>query len=315
MMDKSSPNHTYDWDDLLDKYLHYIKTERSYSAYTIESYGTDAQQFYMFIDEHYGLNKIAPTEISRQKLRSYLAHLKKNKYESTSINRKIACLKSFFKFLFSHQLIPNNPASGLFSLRTEKRIPVILSYNKIKETLALIDNSTILGMRDSAIFELFYGTGIRLSELANLNINNIDFVNSLIRVMGKGSKERLVPIGEMAKQALKKYLKRRNELLKKTIKKDTDAVFLNKYGKRLSRRGIQKRVALYLQLTSAAGTNPHSLRHSFATHLLDEGADLIAVKELLGHSSLSTTQIYTHVSAEKLKKIYKQAHPRADKEK
>lgn len=315
MTDRSAPKHTHDWDDLLDKYLHYIKTERSYSLHTIESYGNDVQQFYIFLEKNYGLNKIVPTEISRQKLRSYLAHLKKNNYESTSINRKIACLKSFFKFLFSHQLIPNNPASALFSLKTEKKIPVTLSYDKIKESLALIDNSKILGVRDSAIVELFYGTGIRLSELANLNINNIDFVNSLIRVMGKGSKERLVPVGEMAKHALKKYLKRRNELLKKTIKKDTDAIFLNKYGKRLSRRGIQKRVALYLRLISATGTNPHSLRHSFATHLLDEGANLVAVKELLGHSSLSTTQIYTHVSAERLKKIYKQAHPRADKEK
>ncbi len=217
MMDRLSTDQTHDWDDLLDKYLHYIKTERSYSLHTIESYGNDVQQFYVFLEKYYGLNKIAPTEISRQKLRSYLAYLKKNNYESTSINRKIACLKSFFKFLFVHQLIPNNPASGLFSLRTEKKIPVTLNYDKIKEALALIDTSTILGVRDSAIFEVFYGTGIRLSELANLNINNIDFVNSLIRVLGKGNKERLVPIGEMAKQALKKYLERRNELLCKTI--------------------------------------------------------------------------------------------------
>jgi len=313
MMNKSSPNCNNNWDELLDKYLHYIKTKRFYSNHTIESYGNDAQQFYKFLEKRYGLNKIAPFEISRQKLRTYLAYLKTNKYESTTINRKIACLKSFFKFLFIHEFIPNNPASGLFSLRTEKKIPVTLNYEKIKEAMALIDTATAIGARDKTILELFYGTGIRLSELATLNIENIDNVNNLLRVTGKGNKERLVPMGEVAKLALKKYLIKRNELLQKTIKKETNALFLNQYGKRLSRRGIQKRVALYLHLVSVAGTNPHSLRHSYATHLLDQGADLAAVKELLGHSSLSTTQIYTHVSAERLKEIYKQAHPRADK--
>jgi len=153
-----------------------------------------------------------------------------------------------------------------------------------------------------------------LSELSNLNQQNIDFVNGLIKVSGKGSKERLVPLGEFAKQSLENYLSRRNELLQKTVNKNNDALFLNKYGKRLSERGIQKRVARYLQMIASTGAFPHSLRHSFATHLLDEGADLIAVKELLGHASLSSTQIYTHVSAERLKQIYKQAHPRADKD-
>ncbi len=303
-----------DWDELLDFYIHYLKTERSYSAHTIESYGNDAQQLLVFLDELYGLKRLSPAKISRQQLRLYLAHLKKNKYEATSINRKIACLKSFFKFLLLHKIIAHNPAAGLFSLRTEKKIPITFTYEQIKEVLSLIDTSTVVGERDKTIFELFYGTGIRLSELQKLTIDRIDFVNGLIRVTGKGNKERLIPIGEMAKQAVKKYLCRRNELLAKSIKKETKALFLNKFGKPLSARGIQLRVAKYLQLISSTGKFPHSLRHSFATHLLNEGADLMAVKELLGHSSLSTTQIYTHVSAERLKKIYKQAHPRADKE-
>ena len=314
-MNRSSTQHKQNWDHLLDKYLHHIKTERSYSSHTVESYGADVQQFYQFLDEHFGLDIITPATITRQNLRSYLAHLKKNNYQSTSINRKIACLKSFFKFLHSHQFIALNPTTGLFSLKIEKKMPVTFNYDQIKEAMSLIDTNTVIGERDQTIFELFYGTGIRLSELANLNLKNIDFVNGLIRVSGKGNKERLVPMGEMAKQALKKYLDKRNELLKKKIKKDSGALFLNKYGKRLSTRGIQKRVARYLRVLSSTGAFPHSLRHSFATHLLDEGADLIAVKELLGHSSPSTTQIYTHVSAERLKKIYKQAHPRADKKK
>jgi integrase/recombinase XerC len=315
MMDRSSTRHRQNWDNLLDKYLHYIKTERSYSSYTVESYSNDVQQFYEFLDEHFGLGIISPAKISRQNLRFYLAHLKKNNYEASSINRKIACLKSFFKFLHLHQFITINPTTGLFSLKTEKKIPATFNYDQIKEAMASIDTSSAIGERDKTIFELFYGTGIRLSELSKLNIEDIDFVNGLIKVSGKGNKERLVPMGEFANQSLKKYLNRRNELLQKTIKKDINALFLNKYGKRLSTRGIQKRVARYLHMIASAGAFPHSLRHSFATHLLDEGADLMAVKELLGHASLSSTQIYTHVSGERLKQIYKQAHPRADKEK
>ncbi|MBL7092926.1 tyrosine recombinase XerC [candidate division KSB1 bacterium] len=313
MMNRSSTQHKQNWDHLLDKYLHYIKTERSYSSHTIESYGIDVQQFYRFLDEQFGLDVISPAKISRQNLRFYLAQLKKKSYQATSINRKIACLKSFFKFLHLHQHIASNPATGLFSLKTEKKIPFTFNYDQIKEAMSLINTDTAIGERDKTIFELFYGTGIRLSELANLNQKNIDFVNGLIKVSGKGGKERLAPMGEIAKQSLKIYLSRRNELLQKTINKDTDALFLNKYGKRLSTRGIQKRVARYMLLISSSGAFPHSLRHSFATHLLDEGADLVAVKELLGHSSLSTTQIYTHVSAERLKQVYKQAHPRAEK--
>ena len=303
---------TNSWDLLFDKYLNYIKTERSYSPHTISSYGNDIQQFYSYIEQNYGLNRTPPENISRQILRSFLAQLKRQKYAATSLNRKIACLKSFFKFLFIHKHIHSNPAAGLYSLRTEKKIPFILNYEQIKKAISLIDTTTILGSRDRAILELFYGTGMRLSELANLRMDDIDLVNNVIKVFGKGSKERLVPIGEMAKQAITNYLKKRDDQTQKS--KKSDAVLLNQFGNKLSIRGIQRRVARYLQFVSSDGTHPHSLRHAFATHLLDEGADLIAVKELLGHESLSTTQIYTHVSAEKLKKVYKQAHPRAEKE-
>ncbi len=311
---KSREIKTANWDLILDQFLHYIRTERSYSNHTLSSYGNDLQQFLLFLDKKYHLESLNPDQIDRQKLRFYLAHLKREGYQSSTINRKIACLKSFFKFLFIRKKVSSNPTTGLFSLKTEKKIPRTLNYEQIKQALNFIDTSSAIGIRDKAILELFYGTGIRLGELAALRLDNIDTTNNLIRVTGKGSKERLVPMGTLAKNTLNQYLDRRSELLMHTVQKETRHVFLNKNGKPLSVRGIQRRVKIHLQCVSSTATNPHSLRHSYATHLLDEGADLFAVKELLGHSSLSTTQIYTHVSAEQLKKIYKQTHPRADKE-
>jgi len=308
------PNQINDWDLLFDKFFHYLRTERTYSTYTLIAYGIDLKQFYLFLDHNFGLKHLSPIQITKHILRSYLGYLRKEDYLATSINRKIACLKSFFRYLYNQNLISANPTSGLFSLKTEKRIPRTLNYDIIKEALSLPDTDSPIGRRDQAIMELFYGTGIRLSELSNLKLNDIDFVNGLIKVTGKGSKQRLVPLGEMAIRSLKNYLEVRTEFLKKTIVKDVPTIFLNKHGKPLSRRSIQRRVAKYLQHVSANGTNPHILRHSYATHLLDEGADLIAVKELLGHSSLSTTQMYTHVSTERLKTIYRQAHPRADRD-
>jgi integrase/recombinase XerC len=307
------PNQSYDWDLLLDKFFHYLKTERTYSVFTLISYANDLKQFYHFLDQQYDLKNFNPAQVTKQILRSYLGHLRKAEYLPTSINRKIACLKSFFGYLFHQNIISFNPTGSLFSLKTEKRIPKTLSYEVIKEALSLPEDDTPAGICDQAILELFYGTGIRLGELVNLQLNDVDFVNGLIKVTGKGAKQRLVPLGAMAIQSLKNYMEVRAELLKKTIDKKVTAIFLNQHGKPLSRRAIQRRVAKYLRLVSSNGTNPHVLRHSFATHLLDEGADLMAVKELLGHASLSTTQIYTHVSTERLKEIYRQSHPRADR--
>lgn len=302
------------WDKLLDQYFHYLNTERSYSFHTLASYGNDIKQFYTFIEQRYGLNDIAPSQVDKPILRSYLGYLKKQNYLATSINRKIACLKSFFSYLYRHQVIATNPTNSLYSLKTVKKIPKTLSYESIKEALTPTESDSALVLRDMAILELFYGTGIRLSELANLKIDDIDFVNRLIKVSGKGGKERLVPLGEMATHALTQYLEVKTDLLKKNIMKEVSHIFLNKYGKPLSRRGIQRRVEKYLRYVSAGGTSPHVLRHSFATHLLDQGADLVAVKELLGHANLSTTQIYTQVSTERLKEIYRRAHPRADRD-
>lgn len=313
-LNKSLSRQICDWDLLLDNFFHHLKTERTYSTHTLIAYGIDIKQFYLFLDQNFGLERLSPAQISKQVLRSYLGYLRKQNYLATSINRKIACLKSFFGYLYRQNSIPANPAGSLFSLRTEKKIPQTINYNNIKEALTLPGENSAIGIRDQAILELFYGTGIRLSELSKLELKDIDFVNGLIKVSGKGNKQRLVPLGEFATRSLKKYLEVREQLLQKTIIKDVPAVFLNRYGKRLSSRGIQRRVEKYLRLVSTGGTSPHVLRHSFATHLLDGGADLMAVKELLGHSDLATTQIYTHVSTERLKEIYRQAHPRADRD-
>ena len=303
-----------DWDLLLDNFFHYLKTERTYSFYTLGAYGVDLKQFYLFLDHKFGLKNISPVQITKQTLRMYLGQLRKEDYLATSINRKIACLKSFFGYLYRQNLVPTNPANSLFSLKTEKKVPKTLNYDVIKQALSLPDENSPIGIRDEAIIELFYGTGIRLGELSNLKLTDVDFVNGLIKVTGKGNKQRLVPLGEIAKLSLKKYLEVRAEFFQKTILKNVSSLFLNKYGKPLSRRSIQRRVEKYLQLVTTIGISPHVLRHSYATHLLDNGADLMAVKELLGHSNLSTTQIYTHVSTERLKRVYRQAHPRADRD-
>ncbi len=301
------------WDSVVDQFLHSLSTERSYSEDTLTGYGIDLRQFVSFLEQRFGLD-IAPDEITRQILRQFLAHLKSQKYQASSINRKIACLKSFFSYLFRHHIISKNPARGIFSLKTMKKIPVTLNYQQIKQALALPDVQTPLGCRDAAIIELFYGTGIRLRELANLKLSDLDFANGLIRVVGKRNKQRLVPMGELAKISLKNYLEVREQFKQKTLLKTVTALFLNRQGHPLSRRGIERRVKKYLQQVAATGTYPHALRHSFATHLLDGGADLMAVKELLGHSSLAATQIYTHVSTERLKEVYRLAHPRADRD-
>ena len=297
------------WDQLLDKYLFYLKMERNYSAHTINAYATDLNQFFEFLEDR---NRFSAKQINKTVLRSFLGYLKNNGISATSINRKIASLRSFFKFLKQQGIINQNPVAHIFSLKTEQKLPPNVSFQQILSILELPDDSTFIGSRDRTMLEILYGTGIRLSELANLELNDIDFNSALIKVKGKGAKERIIPIGQAAIDSLGNYLTYRKTLIEMK-KSDCRHLFLNKFGSKLSNRKIHDRIKKYLmQIVGAGKTHPHVLRHSFATHLLDEGADLLAVKELLGHTSLSTTQIYTHVSAEHLKKVYKQAHPRAD---
>ncbi|MDZ7262712.1 MAG: tyrosine recombinase XerC [candidate division KSB1 bacterium] len=301
-------------NQLVKKYLHELRAERNYSEYTIRSYQTDLYQFFDFLQDRFQTSEYLLTTVDKSTFRAFLSLLAQQGLKARSINRKLACLRSFFNYLVKEGVLGANPTVNLFSLKMEKRLPGNLSFEAIWKALQIPNEEEALGLRDKAILELFYGTGIRLGELAGLNVDDVDFHNGLIKVKGKGSRERLVPLGKIASITVKKYLQRRQELFCLTTLPDREALFLNKFGRRLSRRGIQRRVDKFLSYVSESGkTHPHVLRHSFATHLLDEGADLSAVKELLGHASLSTTQVYTQVTTERLKRVYRQAHPRAEK--
>lgn len=291
----------------IDKFLKHLRSTKNASVFTLMSYKTDLYQFGKFLKE------TNSKEITRNSVRSFLALRFKDGLKATTVNRKLASLRSFFKFLSQNELIETNPALNLSFLKTEKKLPSLLTYETILKALELPDANTFEGLRDKVILELFYATGIRLRELVGLNLQDIDFSNELVQVTGKGSKQRLVPFGKVTARFLKEYIRKRQAFLC-ALGLPEKALFLNKKSERMTARQVQIRVIKYLLLASDKDeAYPHMLRHSFATHLLEEGADLLAVKELLGHSSLSTTQVYTHLTAERLKKIYKQAHPRAEK--
>lgn len=290
----------------IQNYLRYLYSERNYSPMSVDSYRRDLYQFLEFLQPQAGEVKT----IGREKIRDFLASLSEKGLSKRTINRKLACLRSFFKFLVKTGTLKANPARDIPSLKVGTKLPPLLTIPEAMEMLKLPLSESLLGLRDKALLEVFYSTGIRLRELVGLDLDDVDFKNGLIKVTGKGGKERIIPLGKKASSAVRDYLARRNELLSQDS--DNKALFLNREGRRLSPRGVQRRVTKYLQLISEAERlSPHTLRHTFATHLLDSGADLQAVKELLGHTSLSTTQVYTHVTVEKLKKIYQQAHPRA----
>lgn len=308
---------------LIDGFLEYINYARNYSKNTVVSYRNDLDQFAEFlIMTEYG-KKTAPekavidiSSVDLSLLKSFVADLfekqkldikKTRKFSNRSISRKISTLKSFFKYLYRKKIISSNPASTLAFPKTQKKLPSYIAASDMAKLLDRIGDDE-LNFIDKAIFELFYGTGIRLSELINLKTIDIDFSKNTVRVLGKGSKTRIVPFGSKALEALKNYMQIRDIL---NFNK-SDYFFLNKNGKKLYPMEVSRMVKKHLsKVTDAKKKSPHVLRHSFATHLLDAGADIRAVKDLLGHENLSTTQVYTHVSPEKLKKVYKQAHPKA----
>lgn len=287
----------------LPAFLGYLKGERGASPHTIEAYERDLTQFFDFIDQWF-----PDTEgiVDVQLLRWYLASLWRRDLARTTISRKLAALRSFYRYLARIGAVTSPAALDLATPKKGQPLPKYLEKDEAEALLAKPNVTTPLGIRDRAILEILYGGGLRVGELVGLNLTNLDLTRGQLRVMGKGRRERICLVGKPAVKALRAYLAEGRPRLKSP--KSEDALFLNSRGGRLTTRGVQMIVSKYGQVS------PHNLRHSFATHLLEGGADLRTVQELLGHASLSTTQIYTHVTAERLQAVYDQCHPRAKKE-
>ena len=288
------------------EFINYLQIDKKYSENTIASYAADLKDYQNFM---MNLLKKDIYHIERKDIKLYLKYLKDQKKSPKSISRRISCIRGFYKFLLIEKIIANNPMSTIELPKTKKSLPKVLTIEEVDKLLD-ITLKDAYSYRNKAMLELMYATGLRVSELVNLKIHDIDFINETVRTMGKGNKERIIPIGEIAIHYLKLYLEiYRSQLLKKDY---TDDLFLNNHGKCMTRQGffkILKKLAKEKDIKTSF--SPHTLRHSFATHLLENGADLRSIQELLGHSSISTTGIYTHVSNEELKENYKY-HPHGD---
>ena len=284
-----------------EKFLHYLLHEKRYSQHTIKSYETDLQQFFLFLADEFQV--LSAKKVTFQLVRSWIATLLNNNISSRSVNRKITTLKTYFRFLINEDVISISPMQKIIGPKTPKKLAVFVEEIKMEELFSKVEfGEGDVAERDRLILELFYFTGIRLSELVNLKKLDIDFSNSTIRVLGKRNKERLIPITPYILDKIK------------TANKSNKSVFLfvSKKGTQISAKQVYRLVKKYLgMVTSLDKKSPHILRHTFATHMLNNGADINAVKELLGHTSLSATEVYTHNTIEKLKTVYKQAHPRA----
>lgn len=292
------------------RFLEYLEVERNYSANTIRSYEADLHQFIAYLDS----NQIHSLEdVRKQILRSYLGSLLEAGLAKRSVARKIACLRSFFRYARRHKLTSINPTLTLVSPKLDKKLPSYLDESATKRLFNSLDTKTPEGRRSAAILELFYSTGMRLSELINLDVEDLDFVQGVVKVTGKGSKQRILPVGRRALEAVREYLRdRRDVFMKQALSGEESALFVTSKGTRFYPEAVIRMVkSLIGAVSEIEKRSPHVIRHSFATHLLNRGADLRAVKELLGHESLSTTQVYTHVSTEQLKKVYRQSHPKA----
>jgi integrase/recombinase XerC len=289
----------------------YILKQRGYSVHTVSAYRRDLEQFVEYLGETDAEARIMkPGQVTKDHIRDFLSDLTRHGLNKSSIARKLASLKAYFGYLDRLGLIQNNPTTIIVGPKLEKRLPKYLHESEINRSIRMIDSGSDAGIRDRAILELFYGTGMRLSELVGLDIGDIDFSGGTVRVLGKGGKQRIMPIGRTATKVLRGYLEVRGRFSPAAQDK---ALFLNTHGERISARGVQFLVRKALaEGSEKKRLSPHMLRHSFATHLLDHGADLQAVKELLGHASLSTTQTYTHLTRDRIKQVYRQAHPRSE---
>jgi integrase/recombinase XerC len=302
---------------LVNRFLSYLEHERNFSEHTVRCYATDLAHFSAFL-----LGPAAPPDanqadafsdrlkaVSPLDLRGYLADLRRAEYSRATIARKIATLRSFYKFLARQGDVERNPVKVIRTPRQEKRLPKFLNPADIERLLNAPHGDDLLSLRDAAMLEVLYSTGIRVSELVGANLDDLDLTGECIRVRGKGRRERLSPLGSYALRSLNRYL----EVRAASGARDAEAVFVNRHGRRLSTRSVRRKLSKYLTVAGLdPHASPHTLRHSFATHMLERGADLRAVQELLGHRSLSTTQIYTHVTAGRLKEVYEAAHPRAN---
>lgn len=294
----------------MEEYLHYLKIERGLSDNTIQSYHRDLNQYFLFLEE----NKITSwDDIDRYLVLDFLESLRNSQKSSATIIRMVSTLRKFHQFLRQERMTDNDPMQHVDTPKKAQKLPKTLSIKEVESIIEAPDTSTILGIRDRAILELMYATGLRVSELISLKLDDLHLSLGLLQTLGKGDKERIIPLGDVAIKWIEIYLEQaRAELLYKSKKEKTSILFLNYKGEGFSRQGIWKNLKVYVvQAGIEKEVTPHTLRHSFATHLLENGADLRVVQELLGHADISTTQIYTHISKKRMTDVYKTYFPRA----
>ncbi|MDL2292102.1 site-specific tyrosine recombinase XerD [Acholeplasma sp. OttesenSCG-928-E16] len=296
---------------IIKDFVYYLKKEKGLSKNSIDAYERDIIQFFDYANDIYGIKKVK--EVDRIHIEAYLKKMKRKHISTKSIARKLTSIKNFFKFLLLEKEIEEDITKEFQTPKIEKHLPTVLSIDEVLSILEGIDLSTPLGLRNKALIELIYGSGLRVSELLNIELKDIHLNQAYVIVLGKGNKERMVPISDMAVKAIREYLLNGREKLKKIMR--TDILFLNQSGTPLTRQGFFK---VLKKLSKDANIDvecsPHTLRHSFATHLLENGIDLRSLQTLLGHEDISTTQIYTHISQKRIKEIYNETHPRAKEE-
>ncbi|MEP6618225.1 MAG: tyrosine recombinase XerC [bacterium] len=301
----------------VEEYLRHLAKERDVSPNTVIAYERDLHAFVEFLGEHYGVDAWTWEGVDRLAMRGFLAHLSRRGVGKRTMSRTLSGVRSFYRWMHRNEMVESNPAKAVGAPKVDKYLPGYLDRAQIDLLFQMAETRAMEGryldVRNLAILELFYSTGMRLSELQGLSRGDMDLVSQQVKVRGKGRKERIVPVGDHAMLALRNYESKRDELLRRLGPKgERSAYFLANTGKRIGVRMVQRLVSAFLnEIDEDAGLSVHSLRHTFATHLLDNGADLRAVQELLGHASISTTQIYTHTSVERLKQVYQQAFPRA----
>ncbi len=294
-------------ESYVNEFIHYIAVERGLAPNTLESYGRDLRQFQTYLQSS-DMDLVKNSD--RTTIQGYLTNLQVKGRAVSTISRNLAAIKSFYQYLVRERYVENDPAANLESPKLEKKLPKILTIAEVEELLRQPNSFLPAGMRDKAMLELLYATGIRVSELIALNISDVNLDMGYIKCFGKGSKERIIPLGSIAVKCVLEYTQKARMKLVRTY--EEPALFVNHHGNRLTRQGFWKIIKKYAhEANILKDITPHTLRHSFATHLLENGADLRSVQEMLGHADISTTQIYTHVTKNHLKEVYDKAHPRA----